>query len=205
MRMSELAEGAHGSRSRLSHLVAGMERRGWVRREPAADDGRGSIARLTDAGHAKVVATAPGHVVAVRSAVFDPLSPRGLDDLEHACTELLGGMSAKRTLPPSLGPLAEDSQTPSPCDAAPMVHYDAPTGEGVGSLALAIGMRVRQKRQERSWTLDQLAEAAGVSRRMVVKVEQGATNPSVGILLKLSVALGVGLPALVEPPEHTRR
>lgn len=35
---------------------------------------------------------------------------------------------------------------------------------------------------------------------MVVNVEQGAVNPSVGTLLRLSDALGVGLPALVEPP-----
>jgi len=72
--------------------------------------------------------------------------------------------------------------------------------ESTASLALAIGVRVRQERQSRRWTLDQLAEAAGVSRRMVVNVEQGAANPSVGTLLRISDALGVGLPALVEPP-----
>lgn len=38
---------------------------------------------------------------------------------------------------------------------------------------------------------------------MVVNIEQGAANPSVGTLLRLSDALGVGLPALVEPPEPT--
>lgn len=69
-------------------------------------------------------------------------------------------------------------------------------------LAAAIGNRVRQERQARDWTLDRLAEIAGVSRRMVVNVEQGAANPSVGTLLRLSDALGVGLPALVEPPER---
>jgi transcriptional regulator with XRE-family HTH domain len=68
------------------------------------------------------------------------------------------------------------------------------------ALATAIGHRVRQERQSRRWTLDQLAEAAGVSRRALVNVEQGAANPSVGTLLRLSDALGVGLPALVEPP-----
>jgi transcriptional regulator with XRE-family HTH domain len=68
-------------------------------------------------------------------------------------------------------------------------------------LAMAIGARVRQERQARHWTLDQLAEAAGVSRRMVVNVEQGAANPSVGTLLKISDALGIGLPALVAPPQ----
>lgn len=71
------------------------------------------------------------------------------------------------------------------------------------ALARTIGERVRQERQDRRWTLDQLAEAAGVSRRMVVNVEQGGVNPSVGTLLRLSDALGVGLPALVEPPAST--
>ena len=73
--------------------------------------------------------------------------------------------------------------------------------QDAAKLAAAIGARVRQERLARGWTLDQLAEVASVSRRMVVSVEQGAVNPSVGTLLRLSDALGVGLPALVEPPE----
>lgn len=68
------------------------------------------------------------------------------------------------------------------------------------ALAAAIGGRVRQERQARNWTLDQLADAAGVSRRMLVNVEQGAANPSVGTLLRISDALGIGLPALVDSP-----
>lgn len=72
--------------------------------------------------------------------------------------------------------------------------------DDIADLATAIGARVRSERQARQWTLDQLAEAAGVSRRMLVTVEQGAANPSLGTLLKLSEALGVGLPVLVEPP-----
>ncbi|MBB3666183.1 transcriptional regulator with XRE-family HTH domain [Prauserella sediminis] len=78
-----------------------------------------------------------------------------------------------------------------------MMHY---MDEGAESLARAIGARVRQERNARGWTLDQLAKSAGVSRRMVVNVEQGLVNPSVGSLLRLSDALGVGLPSLVEPP-----
>ncbi|WP_106535820.1 helix-turn-helix domain-containing protein [Haloactinopolyspora alba] len=72
------------------------------------------------------------------------------------------------------------------------------------TLAALIGARVRHERTSVGWTLDQLAEHAGVSRRMVVNVEQGATNPSIGTLLRLGDALGVGLPALVEPPAHDR-
>lgn len=72
--------------------------------------------------------------------------------------------------------------------------------KSTSALAVAIGSRVRQERQSRGWTLDQLAEATGVSRRMLVNVEQGAANPSVGTLLRISDALGIGLPALVELP-----
>jgi transcriptional regulator with XRE-family HTH domain len=75
---------------------------------------------------------------------------------------------------------------------------------GAAELASAIGRRVKLERQARRWTLDQLADAAGVSRRMVINVEQGAANPSVAILLRLSDALGIGLPALVEPPQPRR-
>jgi quercetin dioxygenase-like cupin family protein len=82
-----------------------------------------------------------------------------------------------------------------------MLHrMDAETS----ALSGVIGTRVRDMRQSRSWTLDQLAAAAGVSRRMVVNVEQGAANPSVGTLLRISDALGVGLPTLVEQPEPKR-
>lgn len=67
-------------------------------------------------------------------------------------------------------------------------------------LAQAIGVRVKRERIARGWTLDQLAERSGVSRRMIVNVEQGAANPSLETLLRISDALGMGLPALVEPP-----
>lgn len=68
------------------------------------------------------------------------------------------------------------------------------------ALALVIGARIKAERQARRWTLDHLAETSEVSRRMVVNVEQGAVNPSVGTLLRLSDALGIALAALVEPP-----
>lgn len=81
------------------------------------------------------------------------------------------------------------------------MHYAALMDSTTSVLATAIGTRVRQERMSRSWTLDHLAGIAGVSRRMLINVEQGTANPSVGTLLRLSGALGIGLPALVEPPE----
>ena len=62
----------------------------------------------------------------------------------------------------------------------------------------AIAARVRASRTDRGWTLDELAERSGISRRMLVNVEQGSTNPSIATLLRISDALGVGLPSLVD-------
>jgi len=55
-------------------VVNRLEKRGWVSRSPDPADGRFTLAILTDAGWDKVVETAPGHVEAVRSFVFDALS-----------------------------------------------------------------------------------------------------------------------------------
>ena len=73
-RMSDLARRANQSQSRLSHTVSRLEERGWVRRERSPEDGRGALAVLTDAGWDVVRAVAPGHVDAVREAMFAPLT-----------------------------------------------------------------------------------------------------------------------------------
>ncbi|MFD4575247.1 MarR family winged helix-turn-helix transcriptional regulator [Streptomyces sp. NPDC058417] len=74
LRMSELAYLANGSLSRLSNVVKRFEQRGWVERHPDPEDGRFTLAALTDAGYEKVVEAAPTHVDAVRRLVLDPLT-----------------------------------------------------------------------------------------------------------------------------------
>jgi DNA-binding MarR family transcriptional regulator len=78
LRMSTLATFAHGSLSRLSHVVKRLESKGWVYREPCRDDGRYTNAVLTDLGYAKLASAAPGHVEAVRTLVVDALSDEQL-------------------------------------------------------------------------------------------------------------------------------
>ncbi len=75
---------------------------------------------------------------------------------------------------------------------------------GVDGISQAIGGRVRQGRGSRGWTLDQLAKRSGVSRRMLVSIEQGSANPSIATLLRISDALGIGLPALVDMDRSSR-
>ncbi|MEU7587511.1 MarR family transcriptional regulator [Micromonospora sp. NPDC049230] len=83
LRMSELAQAAGSSRSRLSHAVARLEAAGWVRREDCPTDRRGQIALLTDEGFATLAAAAPGHVEGVRRHLFDALSPAQVDQLRQ--------------------------------------------------------------------------------------------------------------------------
>ena len=74
-RMSDLADWVNASLSRLSNVVKRLEERGWVERHPDPEDGRYTIATLTDEGWDVVVAAAPGHVEAVRRYVIAPLTP----------------------------------------------------------------------------------------------------------------------------------
>ncbi|MGY1746924.1 MarR family winged helix-turn-helix transcriptional regulator [Blastococcus sp. SYSU D00695] len=97
-RMSDLARRANQTQSRLSHTVARLEQRGWVRRERAADDGRGSLAVLTDAGWEVVRQVAPGHAEAVRDAVFDPLTPEQTRVLREALERVLEQLDPDHSL-----------------------------------------------------------------------------------------------------------
>lgn len=87
--MSTLASYTNSSLSRLSHVVARLESSGWVARGPSEHDRRVTIARLTEAGMAKIVAAAPGHVEHVRRTVFDALSPEQVLQLEQIAASLL--------------------------------------------------------------------------------------------------------------------
>ena len=81
-RMSDLAGFANGSLSRLSHVVKRLEQRGFVVRRPDHEDGRITVAELTDAGYEQLVAAAPGHVATVREYVIDALTPEQLKQLK---------------------------------------------------------------------------------------------------------------------------
>ena len=81
MRMSELAQLAMLSKSRLSHRMKVMEKAGWIRREECATDRRGSWAVMTDKGWRAIVAAAPDHVGSVRKRFIDQLSSSEQDQL----------------------------------------------------------------------------------------------------------------------------
>jgi transcriptional regulator with XRE-family HTH domain len=66
------------------------------------------------------------------------------------------------------------------------------------AVAAAVARNTRRLRTARGWSLDQFASRSGVSKGMLVHLEQARTNPSLGTLCKVAETLGVTLAALVE-------
>src|SRR5215468_7209988 len=97
LRMTQLAEAASASKSRVSHAVARLEERGWVRRRDCPTDRRGQLAELTDEGYAVLVAAAPGHVEQVRRTLFDPLTPEQTGQLRAIAGAILAAVGGPPT------------------------------------------------------------------------------------------------------------
>ena len=87
--MTDLAALSDMSPSRLSHVVARLERRGWVVRSPSETDRRTNIASLTDEGRAFIREAAPGHVTRARELVFDPLTKDEVESLGTILNKIL--------------------------------------------------------------------------------------------------------------------
>ncbi len=92
MRMSQLGHITGGSLSRLSQVVSRLEKAGWVEREPDPADGRFTVAKLSDAGWDKVVATAPGHVEAARRIILDRLTRAQVRQLGQISRRIIIGI-----------------------------------------------------------------------------------------------------------------
>jgi DNA-binding MarR family transcriptional regulator len=78
----------------VSHAVARLEERGWVRRTDCPTDRRGQVAQLTDEGFTALSAAAPGHVEQVRRVLFDTLSPDQLRQLAEISETILAAASS---------------------------------------------------------------------------------------------------------------
>lgn len=74
LRTRDLGKSVGWERSRLSHQVSRMEKRGLVCREDCASDARGSMVRLTATGRKAIDAASPDHADAVRTYFFDHLT-----------------------------------------------------------------------------------------------------------------------------------
>lgn len=68
-------------------------------------------------------------------------------------------------------------------------------------LAASVARTLRAERTRRGWSLDALAARSGVSRGMLLQIEQARTNPSIGTLQRIADAFGTSLARLVEVAE----
>jgi DNA-binding MarR family transcriptional regulator len=101
-RMSELAQLAVVSKSRLTHLVDRMVERGFVERERCPNDRRGLFAVLTPAGKKVLRTAAPSHVESVRRYLIDVLDRSELQTLGCALGRVVDGLS-DGARPPAAG------------------------------------------------------------------------------------------------------
>lgn len=91
LQLSELAQKANASLSRLSHVISKLERLGWAQRVTIPGR-RGAQAVLTDAGFRKVNEAAPGYTECVRGLVFDGLDKEQTEQLLELAEAMLQQM-----------------------------------------------------------------------------------------------------------------
>ncbi|MFJ6087107.1 helix-turn-helix domain-containing protein [Streptomyces sp. NPDC092369] len=68
----------------------------------------------------------------------------------------------------------------------------------------SLARNVKRWRNERGFTLDALAARAGVSRGMLIQIEQARTNPSIGTVVKIGDALGISITTLLDYEQGPR-
>lgn len=111
LRAFELARVLEWEKSRLSHQLSRMTKRGLVRREECPSDARGAFIAITAQGRTLIEAAAPHHVADVRAYFVDVLTPAQLDALGGIVTAVLGGLGDGST------PATRMGDNDSACDS----------------------------------------------------------------------------------------
>ena len=88
LRSSELAATIEWERSRLSHHLGRMERRGLIRRDDCATDNRGAEVSLTESGAAVYRRASAPHLRAIKQHFVDALSSEQLEALADVLQSL---------------------------------------------------------------------------------------------------------------------
>lgn len=89
LRFSALAQALQWEKSRLSHHLVRMQRRGLVFREECPDDARSTDIALTERGRRTIEQAAPAHVESVRELMFDQLTAEEVDTLADIADRVL--------------------------------------------------------------------------------------------------------------------
>ena len=98
-RAFSLADALQWEKSRLSHQLARMEKRGLIERTECAEDGRGQLVGVTAAGQAAIEAAAPAHVAAVRRMFFDGLTDDQIDAMTEIARTALAQIDGTTAIP----------------------------------------------------------------------------------------------------------
>ena len=92
LRAFELAHATQWEKSRMSHHLGRMEKRGLVRRE--ASEARYPDVVLTDAGRSAIASAAPANASRVRELFVDVVGPERLAVIEAASSDVLDAIRA---------------------------------------------------------------------------------------------------------------
>lgn len=95
LRARDLGREIFWDRSRLSHQVTRMEKRGLVAREDCDEDARGAMVRITPRGRSAIEGAAPGHAEATHRYFFDLISDRELEVLTRVFERVLANLDPK--------------------------------------------------------------------------------------------------------------
>ena len=85
-------------------------------------------------------------------------------------------------------------------DPKTLIRIARETGQDENGTPLDLGVRVRELRKARDWTLEQAATQAGLARSTLSKIENGQMSPTYDALKKLAVGLEISVPQLFTPP-----
>jgi DNA-binding MarR family transcriptional regulator len=97
LRARELCTEIGWDRSRLSHHIRRMEKRGLVAREECSEDARGTMVRLTEAGRSAIEGAAPEHAEATHRFFFDLVSKEELETLASVYDRVLENLARAKT------------------------------------------------------------------------------------------------------------
>jgi DNA-binding MarR family transcriptional regulator len=89
LRLYEIAEELAWERSRISHHLTRMARRGLIERRECPTDARGAFAVITEDGRRALEGAAPAHAEQVRALVFDALDETDVADLARITGRML--------------------------------------------------------------------------------------------------------------------
>jgi transcriptional regulator with XRE-family HTH domain len=87
-------------------------------------------------------------------------------------------------------------------DEPSLIRLARESGEPAPAQPVDLGLRVRELRRAKDWTLEQAATQAGLARSTLSKIENGQMSPTYDALKKLAQGLGISVPQLFTPPSQ---